>query len=91
MRHPSTAARFDWDEHNEAKLLKRQIHASDVEDIFWSGPRFRRNKRSGTAAWMMVGRDRGGRTLKIGIIWADEQDGVLRAITGLPVPRRSRS
>lgn len=84
-RHPSTASEFSWDEHNEGKLLERDIRPEDVETVFLSDPQIFKNKRSGTAAWMMVGKDGRGRTLKIGVLWADERHGVLRAITAWEV------
>ncbi len=48
-------------------------------------PEFKRNKRAGTAQWMMTGRDRSGRWLRIGILWADEDARLLKAIHGLPL------
>jgi hypothetical protein len=45
---------------------------------------------SGRAAqlWMMVGRDpRSGRVLRVGILWLDEREGVLRAIHVLELDR----
>lgn len=58
----------------------------DVFDGVWGvAPLFKRNKKAGTARWMMFGRDRGGRRLQIGVLWDDEGEGVLRAIHGLPL------
>lgn len=88
--HPSSAVRFHWDECLEAKLAMRNITPGDVEDVFegvWGiDPQFKRNKKAGTARWMMIGRDRSGRWLRIGILWADEEERVLKAIHGLPLP-----
>jgi hypothetical protein len=60
-----------------------------VEDVFlgtWGEePEFKRNKKAGTARWMMTGRDRSGRRLRIGILWADEEERILKAIHGLPI------
>lgn len=42
-------------------------------------------QRSGTARWLMIGQDDRGRLLKIGILWADEREGILRAITAWPL------
>ena len=47
-------------------------------------PEYRRNKRAGSAQWLMVGRDDRGRELVIGVLWADVDERVLRAITGWP-------
>lgn len=83
-RHPSTAVTFDWDERNEDKLLLRGITAPEVEALWANSPTYRRNKRTGTAKWMMIGRHpTSGRRLKIGILWHDERAGILRAIHGI--------
>ncbi len=60
MRHPSFAARFEWDENKESKLAQRGIYAEDVEYVFENEPTFLKNKRSGSARWLMDGRDRSG-------------------------------
>lgn len=83
----STAEAFDWDDRNVDKLALRGISPEDVEEVWLSAPQYRRNKRSGTASWLMIGRDVSGRRLRIGILWEDERAGILRAITGLPMER----
>jgi hypothetical protein len=80
-RHPATAVAFDWDEANVPKLAERRIRPQDVEAVHQSGPTYRRNKRAATAVWLMEGTDGGGRRLQVGILWADESNRVLRAIT----------
>jgi len=86
VRHPSSAERFDWDDANIDKLAIRNVRPDEVEAIWANRPQYRRNKRKGTAMWMMVGCDpRSGRRLKVGILWLDEQEGVLRAIHALEV------
>lgn len=86
MRHPSSAARFDWDDWNVSKLAERQVRPDEVEAIWANQPRYFRNKKAGSATWMMVGQDpRSGRRLRVGILWTDEKDGVLRAIHALEV------
>jgi hypothetical protein len=42
----------------------------------------RRNKKAATATWLMTEQGDGGRRLVIGILWRDERDRILRAITG---------
>ena len=83
-RHPSTAEAFDWDDGNVEKLARRGVSPEDVEEIWLNEPQYLHNKRAGSAAWLMVGRDLGGRRLRIGIVWEDEAIGILRAITALP-------
>lgn len=88
MRHPSSAARFEWDSKNEDKLAEREVRPDEVEAIWKNRPRYLKNKKAGSATWMMVGRDpRSGRRLRVGILWADEGEGVLRAIHALELPR----
>lgn len=79
---PRTAVAFEWDSRNIDKLAKRQIRLEDVEAVFTNRPRrFLRNKRSGTATYLMIGKDDSGRSLTIGVLWADQPE---RAVTGWP-------
>ena len=57
MRHPSTAVGFDWDSANVGKLALRNVRPDEVEAIWANRPRYFRNKREGSATWMMLGRD----------------------------------
>ncbi|MBI2325715.1 MAG: hypothetical protein HYU87_12260 [Chloroflexi bacterium] len=81
-RHPATAVRFEWDEGNGPKLEKRGIFSWHVEEVHANRPEYRRNKRSGSARWAMIGRDDDGRLLRVNIIWSDEKEGILRAVGG---------
>lgn len=84
MRHPATALGFDWDHGNVDKLGERGILIHEVEGVWGNKPRYSRNKKSGSATWMMVGTDPvSGKKLKVGIIWADEDERILRAIHAL--------
>lgn len=88
MRHPATAEWFEWDEWNEQKLEARGIRPQEVEGVWANRPRYKKNKRSGTATWMMVGKDPySGKVLSIGVLWADEDARVLRAIHGRQLPK----
>jgi hypothetical protein len=82
MQHPSTAVAFEWDEYNEAELAAHDVFPYEVEQVFWNDPSFSRNKKRATARWRMVGRTDRGRKLQVFIVWADERDGILRAVTG---------
>ena len=82
MQHPSQAVAFEWDEYNEAELAAHEVLPYEVEQAFWNGARSARNKERATARWRMVGRTDGGRKLQVFVVWADERDGVLRAVTG---------
>ncbi len=82
MQHPSTAVLFEWDEYNERELAAHGVFPYEVEQMFWNNPQFSRNKRRAAALWRMVGCTDSGRRLMAFITWADEQDGVLRTVTG---------
>lgn len=92
MRHPSCAGSFEWDEHNEAELAGHNVMPWEVEDLFFEGrPTFHCNKRSAAATWRMSGcHPTSGRPLHIFILWADEDEAVLRVVTGWQ-PRSGRS
>jgi len=88
VRHPSSAVGFDWDSANIDKLAIRNVQPDEVEAIWTNRPQYFRNKREGSTTWMMVGRDpRSGRVLRVGILWLDEREGVLRAIHVLELDR----
>jgi hypothetical protein len=83
VRHPSTAVGFEWDHANEDKSAERG-RPHEVEGVWGNKPRYRRNKKTGSAVWMMIGVDPdSGKKLKVGIIWADEGERILRAIHAL--------
>lgn len=86
LPHPSSAVAFEWDEGNEEKLARRDILAVDVENVFLNTPEFRRNKRRRSARWLMVGTDGRGRTLVVGVVWADTRNRILRAVTAWTDP-----
>lgn len=89
MRHPATARDFEWNEGNADKLAERGITAQEVEGVWGNKPRYYRNKKAGSAVWMMVGTDPvSGKKLKVGIIWADEGGRILRAIHALDLSAR---
>lgn len=88
MRDPRTAVAFDWNAENERKLGERGIHPYEVERLFENDAGFYRGKRKGTARWMIEGQDPvSGKWLRIGVVWHDEEAGVLRAIHGIPLKK----
>ena len=52
--HPATARRFEWDAANEGKLAERGIKPHEVEGVWSNKPDYRRNKKAGSALWMMT-------------------------------------
>jgi hypothetical protein len=73
------------------KLALRNVRSDEVESIWANRPRYLRNKLEGSATWMMLGRDpRSGRQLRVGILWSDEREGILRAIHALEPGRDKR-
>jgi uncharacterized DUF497 family protein len=84
VRHPATAVEFEWDQGNVDKLAERGILIHEVEGVWGNKPRYSRNKKAGSATWMMVGTDPvSGKRLKVGIVWVDEKERILRAIHAL--------
>lgn len=49
--------------------------------MFANNPTWRRNKRRRAAQYAMDGRTDAGRSLRILVLWADETERVLRAVT----------
>jgi hypothetical protein len=89
VRHPAKAKNWDWDSGNEDKLAERGIKPNEVEGVWGHKPRYRRNKKSLTAKWIMEGTyQESGKRLKVGIIWADEGERILRAIHALDLSAR---
>jgi uncharacterized DUF497 family protein len=82
MQSPSQAVAFEWDDYNEGELGNHGVLPYEVEQAFWNSPKFSRNKKRAPAQWRMVGRTDGGRKLQEFFVWADERDGILRAVTG---------
>jgi hypothetical protein len=82
LQHPSKAVVFEWDGYNEAELADHEVLPYEVEQMFWNGLQFSRNKKRAAARWRMVGRTDSGRKLQVFVVWADQRDGVLRAVTG---------
>lgn len=78
---PRHAAFFEWDTRNEDHLARRGVTASEVEQVFANNPTWRRNKRRRAAQYAMDGRTDAGRSLRILVLWADETERVLRAVT----------
>ena len=76
---------FEWDAGNRPKLEARGIFEWHAEEVHANGPEYRRNKKAGSARWAMIGRDDDGRLLRINILWADQEQGILRAIGGWPL------
>ncbi len=79
--HPESADNFEWDEHNESKLIGHGVQPWEVEEVFDNEPVWALNKNHASGDWLMVGRTNGGRALKIVItVIADQR--AIRPITG---------
>lgn len=57
----------------------REPHPASAEVFDWD-----RGNEDRAATWLMVGRDRGGRELVIGVVWVDVERRALRAVAGWP-------
>lgn len=80
MVHPSDADWLEFDEANEAHLATHQVRASELMEVFASSPLWARNKKGRTAAWLMVGRTRGGRPL-VAMVIHDARRRSVRPVT----------
>lgn len=76
---PRHAAFFEWDDGNEEHLAQHGVSPYDVEQVFGNDPTWRRNKGGRAAQYVMDGRTDAGRPLRV--LWADEAERVLRAVT----------
>jgi uncharacterized DUF497 family protein len=79
--HPEDAEAWEWDEGNESHLAESGITPVDVEDIFWNGPKWARNRSHRSGDWKMMGLTRGNRRLTI-VLRFDVDRRQLRPITG---------
>ena len=78
---PWEAEDLEFDDANEAHLAKHNISATEVTQVWWSGPIFVPNKKGLTAAWLMLGDTHGNRSLTIAVVTI-EITRRLRPITG---------
>lgn len=78
---PCHAAFFEWDDGNEEHLVQHGVSPYDVEQVFGNDPTWRRNKGGRAAQYVMDGRTDAGRPLRVLVLWADEAERVLRAVT----------
>jgi hypothetical protein len=77
-------ADFDWDGDNEAHCAAHGVWPRDLEDALRSKEYVVvRNRRSGTADYLFIGRDRSGRCIASPII-ATDTDGIWRPISAWP-------
>lgn len=80
--HPRDAEGFEWDEEeNEAELWTHGIRWWGVEDVFWNGPTWTRDKRDASGDYKMIGETDGGRRLTI-VVEVKTVRRILRPITG---------
>lgn len=79
--HPADADDLDIDDDNEQHLARHGITATEVWQVWRSGPVYVPNKMGMTAAWLMLGPTTGGRRLTVAVL-VDEVRSELRPITG---------
>jgi uncharacterized DUF497 family protein len=80
---PWDAEGFEWDEANESELAdpRHPIQPWEVEQVFWNGPVWARDKRKASGDYKMVGRTDGGRRLTI-VVEVKASKWQVRPITG---------
>lgn len=90
--HPRDAELFDWDEENERELetSEHPIKPWEPEEVFENGPKWIKNKKSGSGDWKMIGETSGGRTLTI-VVTTNEVNRSIRPITGWPTTKGERT
>lgn len=82
MRDPFSAAAISMKPGDAEHMLDRHgIRDWEVDEVFANGPRFFRNKNSGSGDYVMTGRTDAGRPLLVIVLWRDERAGELRALT----------
>ncbi|MBI4729273.1 MAG: hypothetical protein HY775_07180 [Acidobacteria bacterium] len=84
--HPRFADSWEWDDDEEergntAHLSAKGISVAEVGQVWEDGPEWARNKKGGSADWVMFGRTTGGRALLIVVAFYEDR-GVNRAVTG---------
>lgn len=65
--HLCDADDLDFDEIHEAHLARHGISATQVTQVWLSGPVYVPNKKGLTATWLMLGDSSGGRSLAIAV------------------------
>jgi uncharacterized DUF497 family protein len=74
---------FEWDEHNEEKVLFHGVQPGEVEQCFFN--RYLRKRKPGSAdRWYVFGRTDGGRALFV--VYQDRGRGLVRPITAYDLP-----
>jgi uncharacterized DUF497 family protein len=74
---------FDWDDHNEAKVLLHDVRPEEVEECFFNR-HLRKRKPKAVDRWYLFGRTDGGRPLFI--VYQDRGGGVVRPMTAYDLP-----
>jgi uncharacterized DUF497 family protein len=75
---------FEWDDGNTAHCAAHGVWPEDLEDALFSGEYVVvRNRKTGTAPYLFIGRDRSGRCVAAPIVQATET-GVWRPISAWP-------
>ncbi len=81
MVHPRWHEGFDWDEGNEGHLAESHITWWEVEEVFYGGPVWPRDRDAEPGDYFMIGKTGAGRALAI-VVGINEITRRLRAITG---------
>ncbi len=97
---PEHAESFEWDDEldesgNTAHLCRsrpgvRRVEQWEVEEVFYNGGVFARNKNAGSGDWKLVGRTDSGRALTI-VVHYNEETKSIRAITAWDSTRADRN
>ncbi len=80
---------FEWDDENESHV-RRHIDPGDVDCILEGRTLILRNKRAGTGAYKLIGRDCGGRLITV-VVAATSSSTVWRPVTAGQANRDERA
>lgn len=73
---------WEWDEANLGYLGRHGMGRRTVLQVAAGRPRFRRNKRGRSAAYLMIGPDAGGTVWTVCVVEREGTAGVWRAFNG---------
>jgi hypothetical protein len=72
---------FEWSDEIEAHLARHGIVKADLDAMLGSRITFRKNKRSGSGAYQLLGRGLGGRPIRLVVAFTGTT-GLWRPVTG---------
>jgi uncharacterized DUF497 family protein len=72
---------FEWDEGNQSELAAHNIYEYEAEQVFYNGPVWPKNRKSGSGDRFMIGYTDANRALTL-VVQIKRHARTLRVITG---------